>query len=105
MSEQICLINLNHPCREIDIWLTESQDDVATGRGQGYIPLTELRQIVAQFEAMQGRRRSAQREDATAADSAVSWWPTAILVPLVWCSCDKVGVGTCPTCGGEMCPF
>lgn len=25
--------------------------------------------------------------------------------PLVWCSCDKVGVGTCPTCGGEMCPF
>ena len=25
--------------------------------------------------------------------------------PLAWCSCDKVGVGTCPTCGGEMCPL
>lgn len=26
--------------------------------------------------------------------------------PLRWCECpDVLGVGACPTCGGEMCPF
>ena len=25
--------------------------------------------------------------------------------PIEWCKCDAVGVGACPTCGGEMYPF
>ena len=44
---EVCMVHLNHPCREIDIWVAQSDSEVAIGKGQGYVTLDELRQMQA----------------------------------------------------------
>lgn len=51
---EVCMVHLNHPCREIDIWVAQSDSEVAIGKGQGYVTLDELRQmqaLIAELEA------------------------------------------------------
>ena len=43
----IWMINLNHPCYEADIWRCENDEEVRQARGQGYMELEDVREIVA----------------------------------------------------------
>jgi len=42
---KIIMVNLDHPCRVIDVWLVD-ESEVGTAKMQGYIPLEEIRKLV-----------------------------------------------------------
>lgn len=49
MSETI-MVHLDHPCREIDVWITKSDSDFKAATNQGYIPLEYLRKAFGEYE-------------------------------------------------------
>lgn len=49
--EKIWMINIFHPCQEIDLWEVDTKDDYNAAIGQGYVPLEDLRAIVLGIDA------------------------------------------------------
>ena len=47
---RMILVHLNHPCREIDVVRDVKPENEEPFRGQGYIPLAELREQYSQDE-------------------------------------------------------
>ena len=41
------MVHLWHPCREIDVWVVETEEDKAIALRQGYMELEEVRAAVA----------------------------------------------------------
>jgi len=39
------MINLEHPCRGIDVWMVDTEEDEKIAHGQGYISIDEIREI------------------------------------------------------------
>lgn len=46
------LININHPCYEVDVVELTDKDEIKIVKGQGYIELDDLRRIVDKEEEM-----------------------------------------------------
>lgn len=58
MSNQVCMVNIDHPCHGIDVWNAESDEDVRLMRGQGYVPLDEIRKWALRIDQLkQGYRK------------------------------------------------
>ncbi len=54
-KEPTIMVKLWHPCREIDVWYTESNDDRKIAISQGYITLSGLRRREKIFRALYKR--------------------------------------------------
>ena len=52
----VTLVLLDHPCYGIDVWEAETDEDIEVGRRQGYIPLTELRQMPKRIDELEAQR-------------------------------------------------
>ena len=44
-------VHLHHACDEIDVWRVTQPEEARIAKGQGYIPLTTLRQLEAELTA------------------------------------------------------
>ena len=44
-------VHLNHACDEIDVWHVTQPEEARAATGQGYIPLTKLRQLKASLDS------------------------------------------------------
>ena len=50
-SPEFIWVHLNHACDEIDVWRVTQPEEARIAKGQGYIPLTTLRQLKAENKA------------------------------------------------------
>ena len=39
------MVNLNHPCYELDVWVCETKQEVRDSIGQGYTPIEWIRRV------------------------------------------------------------
>jgi hypothetical protein len=47
---KIIMVHLWHPCREIDVWTVETEEDKAIAISQGYVTLENLRTSIEELE-------------------------------------------------------
>ena len=51
-EEETIMINLWHPCREIDVWYTKTDADREAAVSQGYVSLKDMRLRVICYEGL-----------------------------------------------------